>query len=53
MRIRPGIDEEHKEVELDKTEARQAERGYNLTVLVLGMGGVIAAFLLILFFFAW
>lgn len=52
MRIRPGIDEEHREVELNKTEARQAGRGYNITVLVLGLGGVIVAFLLLLFYFA-
>lgn len=52
MRIRPGIDEEHREVEHNKTEARQAGRGYNITVLILGLGGVILAFLLLLFYFA-
>lgn len=52
MRIRPGPDEEHKEVELNKTEARQAGRGYNINVLVMGMGGVIIAFLVILLVYA-
>jgi len=48
MRIRPGIDEEHREVELTKTEARQGGRGYNINVLIFGLGGVIVAFLVIL-----
>lgn len=48
MRIRPGVDEEHKEVELTKTEARSAGRGYNIYVLIFGLGGVIIAFLVIL-----
>lgn len=52
MRIRPGPDEEHKEVELTKTEARQAGRGYNIYVLIMGLGGVIVAFLVILVIYA-
>lgn len=48
MHIRPGLDEEHREVELTKTEARQGGRGYNLKVLVFGLAGVTAAFLVIL-----
>ena len=52
MRIRPGPDEEHKEIELTRTEARQAGRGYNINVLVMGLGGVIAAFLVILVAYA-
>jgi hypothetical protein len=48
MRIRPGIDEEHREVELTTTEARQGRRGYNIYVLIFGLGGVIIAFLIIL-----
>lgn len=47
MRIRPGPDEENKEIELGKTEARQARPGYNIYVLVLGLAGVILAFILI------
>lgn len=50
MRITPGSDEEHREVELDKTEARQARPGYNIYVLIFGLAGVIIAFLLV---FAW
>jgi hypothetical protein len=50
MRITPGSDEEHRKVELDKTEARQARPGYNIYVLVFGLIGVIIAFLLV---FAW
>lgn len=52
MRIRPGADEEHKEVELTTTEARQAGRGYNIYVLTFGLGGVIVAFLVILIAYA-
>lgn len=52
MRIRPGIDEEHKEVELTKTEARSGGRGYNIDVLIFGLGGVIIAFLVILLAYA-
>jgi len=52
MRIWRGRDEEDTQVELTKTEARQAGRGYNITVLILGMGGVIVAFLIILFAYA-
>ncbi len=48
MRIKPGPDEEHQEVELTKTEARQARPGYNIYVLIVGLGGVIVAFLAIL-----
>jgi hypothetical protein len=48
MRIRRGVDEEHKEVELTTTEARSAGRGYNIYVLIFGLGGVIVAFLVIL-----
>jgi len=48
----PGTDEEHKEIELTRTEARQAGRGYNIYVLVFGLGGVIVAFLLILVAYA-
>lgn len=52
MRIGPGIDEEHREVELSKTEARAGGRGYNIYVLILGLGGVIIAFLVILLAYA-
>lgn len=52
MRIRPGADEEHREVELTKTEARQAGRGYNIYVLIFGLGGVVIAFLVILLAYA-
>ena len=52
MRIRPGQDEEHKEIELNKTEARQARPGYNIYVLAFGLGGVILAFLIAYFLFA-
>ena len=52
MRIRPGIDEEHKQVELTKTEARASGRGYNIYVLIFGLAGVIIAFLVILLAFA-
>ena len=52
MKIRPGIDEEHKEVELNRTEARAAGRGYNIYVLVFGLGGVIIAFLVVLLAYA-
>jgi hypothetical protein len=48
MRIRPGRDEEHKEVELTTTEARAGARGYNIYVLIFGLGGVIVSFLIIL-----
>lgn len=51
MRIRPGIDEEHREVELTTTEARQARPGYNINVLVFGLAGVIVAFILVYFLF--
>lgn len=47
MRIRPGPDEENKEIELGKTEARQAGRGYNIYVLAFGLLGVIVAFLIV------
>jgi hypothetical protein len=47
MRIRPGPDEENKEIELNKTEARQAGRGYNIYVLILGLAGVIIAFIIV------
>lgn len=47
MRIRPGPDEENKEIELGKTEARQASRGYNIYVLLIGLAGVIAAFIIV------
>lgn len=47
MRIRPGPDEENKEIELGKTEARQARPGYNIYVLVFGLVGVVIGFLLI------
>lgn len=52
MRIRPGVDDEHREVELNKTEARAAGRGYNIYVLIFGLGGVIIAFLVILVAYA-
>lgn len=52
MRIRPGPDEEHKEIELNTTEARQARSGYNIYVLVFGLGGVIIAFIAVYFLFA-
>ena len=52
MRIRPGVDEEHREVELTTTEARSAGRGYNIYVLILGLAGVIIAFLAILLAYA-
>lgn len=47
MRIRPGPDEENKEIELGKTEARQADRGYNIYVLVFGLIGVVIAFIIV------
>ena len=47
MRITPGPGEENRKVELDKTEARQARPGYNIYVLLLGLAGVIIAFLLV------
>jgi hypothetical protein len=47
MRIRPGPDEENKEIELEKTEARQARPGYNIYVLIFGLIGVVIAFVLI------
>lgn len=47
MRIRPGRDEENKEIELNKTEARQGRPGYNIYVLVFGLIGVILAFILV------
>lgn len=47
MRIRPGPDEENREIELGKTEARQARPGYNIYVLILGLLGVVLAFILI------
>jgi len=47
MRIRPGPDEENKEIELGKTEARQARPGYNIYVLIFGLTGVVIAFVLI------
>lgn len=52
MRIRPGPDEEHKEIELTKTEARQARPGYNIYVLIFGLGGVIIALIASYFLFA-
>lgn len=52
MRIRKGVDEEHREVELTKTEARSGGRGYNIYVLIFGLGGVIIAFLVILIAYA-
>ena len=51
MRISPGIDEEHREVELTTTEARQARSGYIVNVLVFGLAGVIVAFLPVYFLF--
>ena len=48
MPIRRGIDEEHREVEVSTTEARAGGRGYNISVLVFGLGGVIVAFPVIL-----
>lgn len=47
MRIRPGPNEENKEIELGKTEARQARPGYNIYVLIFGLAGVVIAFVLI------
>lgn len=52
MRIRPGVDEEHRQVELTKTEARQGTRGYNIYVLIFGLAGVVVAFLVILLAYA-
>jgi hypothetical protein len=52
MRIRPGADEEHRKIELTKTEARSGGRGYNINVLVFGLGGVVIAFLVILIAYA-
>lgn len=47
MRIRPGPDEEHKEAERTRTEVRQGRaRGCNIHVLIRGVGGMTAAFLL-------
>jgi hypothetical protein len=50
MRIRPGRDGEDREIELGKTEARQARPGYNIYVLILGLAGVVIAFILVLLF---
>ena len=50
MRIRPGVDEENKEIELNKTEARQARPGYNIYVLVFGLIGIVIAFLMVFVF---
>ena len=47
MRIRPGPDDEDREIELGKTEARQARPGYNIYVLVFGLIGVVIAFILV------
>ena len=47
MRIEPGPREEDKEIELGKTEARQAWPGYNIYMLVFGMAGVMTAFILL------
>jgi hypothetical protein len=47
MRIEPGHREEDKEIELGKTEARQARPGYNIYVLVFGMAGAMIAFILL------
>ncbi|MFN4140342.1 hypothetical protein [Aestuariivirga sp.] len=52
MRIRPGPDEENKEIELGKTEARQARPGYNIYVLAFGLLGVVAAFIVVYLVFA-
>ena len=48
MRIRPGRDGEDRQIELDTTEARQAQPGYNIYVLILGLAGVVIAFILVL-----
>lgn len=47
MRIRPGKDGEDREIELGKTEARQARPGYNIYVLLFGLAGVIIAFIIV------
>lgn len=52
MRITPGPDDEHKNIELTATEARQASRGYNIYVLIFGLGGGIIAFLVLLVAYA-
>ena len=49
MKIKPGQDEEHKEIELNKTEARQARPGYNIYVLIFGLAGIVIAFALLVF----
>ena len=48
MRISPGPDEEHKDIELNTVEARQGRSGQNVRyVLIFGLLGVIIAFILI------
>jgi hypothetical protein len=47
MRIGPGRDEDDREIELGKTEARQASPGYNMYVLILALAGAVIAFILI------
>jgi len=47
MRIRPGPDEAHKDIELTRTEARQAGPGFNLPVLIFGLAGVVMAFIIV------
>ncbi|WP_421693572.1 hypothetical protein [Aestuariivirga sp.] len=49
MKIRRGKDEEHKEIELTQTEARQARPGYNIYVLIFGLAGVVIAFMFLIF----
>jgi hypothetical protein len=47
MRIRPGPDDEDREIELGKTEARQARPGYNIYVLIFGLVGVVMGFIIV------
>jgi hypothetical protein len=47
MKITPGQGEDDRKVELNKTEARQAGKGFNIYVLLFGLVGVILAFILV------
>ena len=48
MRITPGPDEEHKNIELNTVEARQGRTGQKVRyVLIFGLLGVVIAFVII------
>lgn len=47
MRITEGPEEGDRKVELNRTEARQAGKGFNIYVLLFGLAGVIIAFLFV------